>query len=420
MDLMFKFKRISLPVETTHSHVDEYLDVVYSEMTRITEGFTPDIPLLRFLKDVVEATNSFEGDMQISSSSGVTKKNREILNQYFLYVLANVPNGQFVQDIMGLLTMLEPLHFSSLREDESLFAVLLLLNLRNRMFNVYQKSDWLGEIKMLTFFPQLMSSGYVLKTLDDAKRATMLVTSIATVKIYAAESSPLEQKLDFFIDQLVQEKLIPFIIQSKETIPSLMIELESDYLWDKFLGIKTESVHTMDVNFSKLPRNAIPYEPTSYDVLGKIITNYPFRETSVICDLGCGIGRAVLMFSLYSGASKVMGVELLPELVTKAKSNVQESWQPKSEVELVTSNAATVKVIDDVTEFFMFNPFNLTLFEEVMSNIRNSLERNPRQIRVIYYTAAEAKYLDNQTWLKRLSLGIDDHVEVWESASVMS
>ncbi|MBI4235785.1 MAG: hypothetical protein HY688_00300, partial [Chloroflexi bacterium] len=50
----------------------------------------------------------------------------------------------------------------------------------------------------------------------------------------------------------------------------------------------------------------------------------------------------------------------------------------------VTSDVLDYTIPDDLTVAFFFNPFSGATFATVMDNIRDSLARRPRDLRIIY------------------------------------
>jgi hypothetical protein len=49
--------------------------------------------------------------------------------------------------------------------------------------------------------------------------------------------------------------------------------------------------------------------------------------------------------------------------------------------------------------FFLFNPFGPQTLQAVINNIKESLDANPRSIRIAYYSPAYRNILDSQDWL---------------------
>jgi hypothetical protein len=66
-----------------------------------------------------------------------------------------------------------------------------------------------------------------------------------------------------------------------------------------------------------LPAGGVPYLPCSVEVLLRMIDEAPVRSTDVFVDVGAGLGRAITLVHLLTGAGAI-GLEIQPELVHAA------------------------------------------------------------------------------------------------------
>jgi predicted RNA methylase len=105
----------------------------------------------------------------------------------------------------------------------------------------------------------------------------------------------------------------------------------------------------------------------------------------VFVDFGSGKGRVLCQAARYP-FRRVIGIEIAEDLTEVARQNVEAqrpNWRCE-EVELVTGDATTWVVPDDMTVAYFFNPFVGETFRRVHANILASLDRNPRRVRLIY------------------------------------
>ena len=98
-------------------------------------------------------------------------------------------------------------------------------------------------------------------------------------------------------------------------------------------------------------------------------------------DFGSGKGGALITFAGYP-FSRIMGVELLPELVTIARQNLKKLGI--STVHMVVSDAALFTDLDDFTHVYFYSPFPGSVMAAVVRNLEESLERKPRKLTIIY------------------------------------
>jgi hypothetical protein len=82
----------------------------------------------------------------------------------------------------------------------------------------------------------------------------------------------------------------------------------------------------------------------------------------------------------------VVGVEIAEDLNQIARMNAERTKAEAAcgEVEFVTSDAVAFAVPDDMTHAYFFNPFEGPVFEAVIANIIESLDRAPRALTLYY------------------------------------
>jgi SAM-dependent methyltransferase len=117
--------------------------------------------------------------------------------------------------------------------------------------------------------------------------------------------------------------------------------------------------------------------PELEDVLDRL----PITREDSVLDLGCGMGSAMITLARYPFA-RVDGVELAPELIPIAKRNLVRMKVENSCI--YPGDAAEFTTYDPYSYIYMFNPFHRAVVEPVLQNIRRSLRRTPRELRIIY------------------------------------
>jgi SAM-dependent methyltransferase len=104
----------------------------------------------------------------------------------------------------------------------------------------------------------------------------------------------------------------------------------------------------------------------------------------VFLDLGSGKGRVVLAATRYR-FGRIIGVELSEQLTAIARRNVADCrLAPRTgTIELVTADVLAYRIPDDVSVVYMFNPFTGNIFDAVIRQLVDSVERRPRNLRLI-------------------------------------
>lgn len=123
-----------------------------------------------------------------------------------------------------------------------------------------------------------------------------------------------------------------------------------------------------------------------------------FRQFTFI-DFGSGKGRAVLTASQFP-FKKVIGVEYSKQLTNIAQKNVEifpASQKRCRAVELACADATEFPLPSGPLVLFFNNPFGKAIMSQVEENVRASLERDSRQIIVLYLFAVHPEVWSEST-----------------------
>jgi SAM-dependent methyltransferase len=132
------------------------------------------------------------------------------------------------------------------------------------------------------------------------------------------------------------------------------------------------------------------YQGSGWIDLRRMLRPGEVKPTDVFVDLGSGKGRVVMLAARYPFA-KVIGVELSEQLTEIARSNLANARGRRraKQVELVASDVLEYEIPADATVIYMYNPFRGAIFETVVQRLIDSVDRNPRQVRLIYLNPKE-------------------------------
>ena len=151
-------------------------------------------------------------------------------------------------------------------------------------------------------------------------------------------------------------------------------------LWNRVFRAKTEGGPSPGPEFPE----SVRYEPLPWKLVRKSIDALALQPHDVFLDYGSGMGRALLM-AARKGPRRVIGVELMEPLVHAARRNAEGSrHRLKAPIEVHVADATTWTVPDDVTSVYLFNPFVGSVMAAAQARLRESLQRRPRGVRVLY------------------------------------
>lgn len=152
---------------------------------------------------------------------------------------------------------------------------------------------------------------------------------------------------------------------------------------EQYYGINTLQI--ADIKHLHLDDNH-HYQGASYFVLNQILSQLSIEgQKTVFIDFGAGKGRALVV-----GANKhfahVIGVELSDELCQVAQQNIAKVQHryPRTQFEVVHADATTYNIPNNANVLFFFNPFGALVMQQVINNIKQSIQHYPRLVYVVY------------------------------------
>jgi SAM-dependent methyltransferase len=136
----------------------------------------------------------------------------------------------------------------------------------------------------------------------------------------------------------------------------------------------------------------------------------------VFIDLGSGKGRLLLLASEFP-FKRVVGVEIddtLHQIATRNIARYDSRSQQCADVQSICSDATDYQFPDEPSVIFLYNPFNHVVLEAVLSGLRQSLQKSPRQVIVVYFNPLHRRLLDAADDFAHI--GEIDGCAVYESA----
>lgn len=141
--------------------------------------------------------------------------------------------------------------------------------------------------------------------------------------------------------------------------------LSAELTLEKKYGIRTSTIKKS--NSDKF----FHYQGAPYVALLRVFGEiYPLTSGLSFTDIGCGKGRAVFVAE-HCGYKRLTGLELDPQLLEEARIN-QKSYMLKrkdSVISFVHANALEYPYEGVPMLYFLFNPFNEAVLEDVLERI---------------------------------------------------
>jgi hypothetical protein len=171
--------------------------------------------------------------------------------------------------------------------------------------------------------------------------------------------------------------------------------LERDAWLDSALGIGD-----VPDDGPELPRGCVPYLPCPVDALLRVIEHGPVGSDDVFVDLGSGVGRAVMLTHLLTGAAAI-GIEIQPQLVAVHRAIEKRLGLTRCPV-IAGDAAELVGSIAMGSVFFLYCPFSGARLAAVLDALLPMART--RRIRICCVNLE----LPARPWLQRVPLPFND------------
>lgn len=147
--------------------------------------------------------------------------------------------------------------------------------------------------------------------------------------------------------------------------------------------------------FGLADEHRVDHVPSFWKTLPRILPRNEVGPDDVLIDFGSGMGRVVVLAAKRYPFRRIIGVEISQQMHEIARRNVERNRRHMrcTEIELVNADVIDYTVPDDVTVAYLYNPFTGPVFEHLVGELERSVERNPRELRIIYLYPSEETQL---------------------------
>jgi SAM-dependent methyltransferase len=179
--------------------------------------------------------------------------------------------------------------------------------------------------------------------------------------------------------------LVGHRLQSVAVRGRLRLAVKSERLADRILDRGLETSDSAAEPEHDHP-DRVAYHPSPWYVLPRALRYLRVSDQDVFVDFGCGKGRVVHQ-AAKRPFRRVVGVEISPSLAEVARNGLTAKRHQHRcrDVEIVVADVGEFEVPDDLTIGYLYHPFQDETFERLVRAIIDSLDRNPRRIRLIYF-----------------------------------
>jgi SAM-dependent methyltransferase len=180
--------------------------------------------------------------------------------------------------------------------------------------------------------------------------------------------------------------------------------LPTESAFDKFYAVKTAGKRRWQDLGTGAPSDAFSqdYIPSPPTLMRKALSFVPDHETFTFVDLGCGMGRTLIIASEFNFRA-ILGVEKAPELCDLARTNLQSvrsRFPDRTPMQVVQADAATWTLPTGNLVIYLYDPFGKPVIKAVVRLIEEALRQERRRLFVIYYDPDLRRYFDQSPLLQ--------------------
>jgi SAM-dependent methyltransferase len=133
----------------------------------------------------------------------------------------------------------------------------------------------------------------------------------------------------------------------------------------------------------------VDYIPSAWISAARSFRRLGLTPEDVVADVGAGKGLVALLAARHP-VRRVIGVEIVPELARTAQENVDRSGRLRAgSVEIACSDVLEWPIPPELSVLYMNNPFVGDTFERFIKRVLQSIEEQPRAVRLVYAYPAE-------------------------------
>ena len=190
-----------------------------------------------------------------------------------------------------------------------------------------------------------------------------------------------------------------------------------DALVDLAWGVETSREYRYGAHEAGRLRHADPYTnmPSYYARLLALRRFLALSSDDVVIDIGCGDGRALAVFAR-APVARCIGIEFDGTAAAAARRNAARLRGRRAPVDIVHGDAADYRFSAE-SVVYLFNPCGPASLRTVLANLKASLDRRPRRLRLCYYHPKHADVVEGAGWLRRTATlrGLKTDIAVYEA-----
>lgn len=141
----------------------------------------------------------------------------------------------------------------------------------------------------------------------------------------------------------------------------------------------------------ELPRGCVPYLPCAVETLVRVVDATPVTARDVFVDVGSGMGRALAVVHLLTGAAAV-GLEVQPALARAARE-LAARLRLSRVTTLEGDATALVQQLTSGTVFFLYCPFSGERLTRLCANLEPAARARPLSVCCVDLPALPCSWL---------------------------
>ena len=114
------------------------------------------------------------------------------------------------------------------------------------------------------------------------------------------------------------------------------------------------------------------------------------------------MGRAIVAAATLP-YREIIGMDVSDQLVGLAKNNIEGMrYRKAGRIQLMVADASRFEIPDSVNVMYFYNPFRGQVLHKVVGNIRDSFDRAPRPIHIVFFNNGHFdQVIEPLSWIRK-------------------
>jgi len=164
--------------------------------------------------------------------------------------------------------------------------------------------------------------------------------------------------------------------------------------FERLQGLDFSQMESLD-DLKLQKENSEQYETTKLFELKKWLKYIPQNIKYNAIDFGSGKGTVLMALAKTKNFQNIYGIEISKNINNIARKNLEKKEINNVYLINIDASDTPINIINECNFFFFYNPFPYNVFKRVFDKIETSIQKNNRDIIIIYFNPVHCDIIEN-------------------------